>query len=282
MEINVGDEKIVELVSTYSTEVIQDRVMSRKMDAFGQLAKFMQRPRPEEIVIAQSEKRYEPFWYGSAQAHYSYDRRHRYQVDVAPEVQSVTLYDKDYEIAHDPGAERRRHFTLDAVEHCIESSKRELMLDPVRGEPRDYARYLSFQHREVPDLDTLQEGGAVVVPPEVRSSFLVRKLVQMLMKTLQADKIHEERIDLDQVILFYRPVYAFELYWKSKEKRSVLEFDALTADIRAEGGQLKKGLVKVLENDALFDIGSDAIGTIMPGANIAVKLGRIAARKAIG
>ncbi len=274
MDINLGDEKIIELVSTFSADDIKERAMAKRMDAFGQIAKFMQRPKPDEIEIAQSQKRYEPFWYGSARARYSYDRRHHYNVQVEPEVQSVTFYDHDHTVQGGKG------FPLEAVEHCVEEFHRELMLDPLHGEERDYSKYLSFTKNDVASPEALQ-AGAVVVVPEVRSSFLVRKLVQMLMKTFQADKIHEERIDVDQVILYYRPLYAFEYHWKTKDKRQVVEFDALTGELRAEGGQIKKQVVNVLENDALFDIGADAIGTVMPGANIAVKLGRLAARKAI-
>jgi hypothetical protein len=277
MEINLGEEKIVELVSPFAAEVVQDRIMARRMDAFGQLARLMQRPKAEEIVVSQSEKRYEPFWFGAASAHYSYDRRRKYSVEVAPEVQTVTLYDKDHEVMRDRG----RYFTLEGMEHCAEDIHRQMMLDPVRGDERDFSRYMGFNKREVDNLEALRDGGAVVVPPEVRSSFLVRKLLQTLMKTFQADKIFEERIDVDQVALYYHPVYAFEFHWVPKDKRTILEFDGLTGEIRAEGGQIKKQMVSVLENDALFDIGADAIGTFLPGANIAVKVGRMAARKAI-
>lgn len=277
MEINLGEEKIVELVSSYSDDDVRAKALAKRIDAFGQLARFVQRPKPEEIEIVQSEKRFEPFWYGSAQARYSYDRRHRYEVPVAPEVQSVTLYDHD----HPATKEHARVILLDSLDHCVEENRRELMLDPIRGEERDYAKYLVYAKNTVPDLETLQAGGALVIPPEVRSSFLVRKLVQMLMKTFQADKILEERIDVNEVILYFRPVYAFEYNWKAREKRAVVEFDALTGEVRAEGGQIKKQVVNVLENDALFDIGADAVGTVLPGANIVVKLGRLAARKVV-
>jgi hypothetical protein len=277
MDINLGEEKIVELVASYSTEDIKVKALAKRIDAFGQLAKFMQRPKPDEIEIVQMEKRFEPFWYGSAQARYSYDRRHQYEVQVSPEVQAVTFYDHDH-------ATQREHghaFRLDAVEHCVEENRRELMLDPIRGDERDYSKYLKYGKNVVPNLEALQAEGASVLSPEVRSSFLVRKLVQMLMKTFQADKIHEERIDVEEVILYYRPVYAFEYGWKAKEKRAVVEFDALTGEVRAEVGQIKKQMVNVLENDALFDIGADAVGTVLPGANIVVKLGRLAARKVV-
>lgn len=277
MDINLGEEKIVELSAGLSADDIRAKAMAKRIDAFGQLARFVQRPKPEEIEIIQTEKRFEPFWFGSAKARYSYDRRHRYEVQVLPEVQSVTFYEHDHSAQHDHG----HWFPLDAMEHCVEENKRELMLDPVRGEERDYSKYLNYAKNVVPNLEALQADGALVLSPEVRSSFLVRKLVQLLMKTFQADKIHEERIDVEEVVLYFRPVYAYEYSWKTKDKRAIVEFDALTGEARAEGGQIKKQVVNVLENDALFDIGADAVGTVLPGANIAVKLGRLAARKVV-
>lgn len=62
----------------------------------------------------------------------------------------------------------------------------------------------------------------------------------------------------------------------------MVELDALTGDTRTEGGRFVQQARQMLENDTLFDIGADTIGTIMPGANIAVKVGRFAARKVIG
>ena len=168
MDINLGEEKIVELVASFSDEDIRTKALAKRLDAFGQLAKFMQRPKLEEIEIVQTEKRFEPFWYGKAQARYSYDRRHRYEVPVAPEVQSVTFYDHD----HSTQREHGHSFQLDAVEHCVEEIRRELMLDPTRGDERDFSKYLSYGKNLVPNLEALQAGGALVVPPEVRSSFL--------------------------------------------------------------------------------------------------------------
>ncbi len=277
MDINLGAEKIVELESPFSLDDIKDKALAKRIDAFGQLAKFMQRPKPDEIEITQSEKRYEPFWFGEASAHYTYDRRHRYEVPVTPEVRIVSFLEQEHPVQNGHG----HYFYLDAVEHCVESNTRQLMLDPQRGEERDYGKYLNFVKKEVPSLEALQADGAIVISPEVRSSFLVRKLAQLLIKTFQADKIYEERIDVESVILYYRPLYVFEYYWKAKEKRSTVEFDALTGEVRAEPGQIKKQVVNVLENDVLFDIGADAIGTVLPGANVAVKLGRLAARQVI-
>lgn len=278
MEINLGEERIIELVSPYSFNEVHERMIGKKMDAFGALTKLMQRPKWDEIVISGSQMRYEPFWYGSALAHYSYDRRRRYSVEVAPEVQSVTVHGQEHEVRR----EKTSNFSFEAMEHCVEETRRELMLDPVRGDDRDFSRYTAAPNkRDVPTLEALEQGGALVVPPEVRSSFLVRRLIQALVKTFQADVVKEERIDIDSIYLYFRPVYAFEYHWVPRDKRAVWEFDAVTGEVRTEGGQIKRQMTAVLENDALFDVGSDAIGTIVPGAGVAVKLGRLAARKAL-
>ncbi len=274
MDITIGEEKIIELVSPFSADEIRERAAAKRVEAFGQLVRFMQRPKPDEIEITQSQKRYEPFWYGSARAFYKYDRRHRYQVPVAPEVQAVTVYENEHAV-------EKRAFALDAVEHCAEELAQELMLEPQHGHERDYKKYLAFAEQQVENLEALRAENTLVVFPEVRSSFLVGKLTQALMKTIQADTIYEQRIEVEKVILYLRPVYAFEFFWQSRDKHQVIEFDALTGEQRAEAGQIKKQLTDVLENDDLFDIGSDVVGTFVPGANIAIKLGRLAARKAL-
>ena len=102
-----------------------------------------------------------------------------------------------------------------------------------------------------------------------------------MMKTFHADLIREERIDVEDLTLYYRPVYAVEYVWKGKDRRQVLEFDALTGESRAEATQVKRQVLRVLDNDALFDIGADTMGMLVPGSGIAIKISRFAARKAI-
>jgi hypothetical protein len=277
MEINLGDEQIIELQATFAPEQILEKAMAKRVDAFGQVAKLIQRPKPEDIEITATQKRLEPFWIAAAKARYVYDRRQSYRIPVTPEVQSVKVYGNEHPVT----ADKNRVFVLESVDRCVEEIERQIVIDAKTGNEVDLGKYLNFPKQPAQDLASLENDGTVVVPPEVRGSFVVRKLVALLMKTFQADKIHEERIDVNDLSLCYRPVYAIEFLWKTKQKRQVVEFDALTGDMRAEGGEIKKRVVRVLENDALFDIGADAVGTVLPGANIAVKLGRLAARKVV-
>ncbi|MDO8674172.1 MAG: hypothetical protein Q7O66_22400 [Dehalococcoidia bacterium] len=277
MEIDLGNECVVELQAAFTQSQIRDRALIRRVEAFGQVARFIQRAKPEDIDISVVQKRYKVFWLAVGTSRYVYDRRHTYQVEVAPEVQQVTIYDNKHDVVRD----RTGVFELEAVEHCVEESRAELTLDPMRGQETDYRKYLTFPRTDVADLAALEAAGSEVEAPEIRSSFVVRKIISQLMKTFQADNILEEKIFIEEVTLCCRPVYAVEYNWKSKNKKMVEEFDALTGEINSEGGQIRQGVRRVLKNDALFDIGADTIGMVMPGANIAIKLGRFAASKAV-
>ena len=57
-----------------------------------------------------------------------------------------------------------------------------------------------------------------------------------------------------------------------------MEIDAVTGTIR-QGGSLLPQLTKMVTRDALFDIGADTIGLLVPGGSIAVKVARAALDK---
>jgi hypothetical protein len=276
MDINLGIEQIIELQAAFSPEQIQEKALAKRVDAFGQMAKLLSRPKPEEIEITTTQKRLEPFWYANAVARYVYERKATYRVPVSAEAQTIIVNGNEYAVSGD----KAHSFALDVNERCVEELKQDIFLDAANGKEIKFEKYLNFPKCVVIDVAALQNG-ALVVAPETRSSFVVRKLASLLMKTFQADKVLEEKIDVAEVTLFYRPVFAIEYVWKTKDKKQVIEFDGLTGDAKAESGEIKKKVVNVLENDALFDIGADAIGTVFPGVNVAIKLGRLAARKAI-
>jgi hypothetical protein len=277
MEINLGTEQIVEVSAAFSLEQIKDKALTKRIDAFGQMAKLVQRPKLEDIEITMTQKRLEPFWFACATARYVYERKATYRVPVSNETQAVTVNGIEYPVTGD----KTRIFMVEGLERCIEEASQSLMLDAASGKAVKYDKYLNFPKTVVNDLASMGQNSTLVVPPEIRSSFVVRKLASMLMKTFQADKIIEEKIDVSEITLYYRPIFAVEYFWERKDKKQVVEFDGLTGDAKAESGEIKKKVVSVLENDALFDIGADAIGTVFPGVNVAVKLGRLAARKAI-
>jgi len=108
----------------------------------------------------------------------------------------------------------------------------------------------------------------------------VRQVMTEMIKPVQsAATIHEERVDVEAIELNFRPIYALEYEWAAKSKRIVIEFDGLTGDITDNGkklGNLVKGMVT---RDLLFDVTADALGIIVPGGSIAVKLVKAAIDK---
>jgi hypothetical protein len=89
---------------------------------------------------------------------------------------------------------------------------------------------------------------------------------------VQAQVIHEERVDVEAIDLYFRPVYAFEYDWAAKGKRVVVEYDALTGDTRTGGRKLQDQIKGMVTRDLLFDVTADAVGMLVPGGSIAVKL----------
>jgi hypothetical protein len=95
-----------------------------------------------------------------------------------------------------------------------------------------------------------------------------------VVKPVQGQTIHEERVDVEAIDLYFRPVYAFEYDWAAKSKRVVVEYDALTNETRTGGKTLRDQIKGMLTRDLLFDVTADAVGMIVPGGSIAVKLVR--------
>ena len=96
-----------------------------------------------------------------------------------------------------------------------------------------------------------------------------------MMKPVQADSITEESMTIQHIDLYYHPWWAFEFHWKPKDKTGVVELDAVTGEMR-QGQALASRVSKMMNRDALFDIGADTVGLLVPGGSIAVKVARLA------
>ena len=95
------------------------------------------------------------------------------------------------------------------------------------------------------------------------------------MKPVQADKLMEETLLLENADLYYRPVYAFEYKWQPRDKSAVVEIDGATGQMRQAPSLLHEVKGVFTQKDAWFDITADTVGMLVPGANIAMKVGRV-------
>ena len=276
MEIAVADERAYWLKERLTLEQAQGRAWAKKADAFGTIAKFLQRPKDAEIELTYSEKRYEPFWHVVCHARYVYDRESKYTINMeGTEVKALTIQGARYEVQEKP----RPHIALPATEHCLEEHSREVFVDAISGDKQDWPGYLKYESTLIEDIDRFALEEAIVVPPEVRASFVVRGTLGNLMKVVQADTVHEELMEVETVDLYYRPIYAFEYLWQPKDKRAVIEFDGLTGEIHTGGKAIRQRAGKVLNQELLFDIGVDTVDVFVPGGGIAIKLVRAITEK---
>jgi hypothetical protein len=279
MDIQLGSERIFALDVRVGEDDARLRAMDRRTGAFGSgIGSFLQRPKPDDVALAGSQLRLEPIWHVVCRARYVYERSRDYGVVASsPEVREVTILGTTYPVAETGAAART--FTVPALEHCRDESVYESHTDGVTGAAVAGAEMLlAGSKQEVTDPATLVADGTVVVAPEQRASFVVRKALSEMLKPIQADRMLEESLTLENTDLYYRPIWAFEFDWAAKGKRGVVEIDGITGESRS-GGSLVPSLTKIVSRDALFDIGADTVGMLVPGGGIAVKVARAALDK---
>jgi hypothetical protein len=190
---------------------------------------------------------------------------------------AVTILDTRFEL--DQALANARAFRMTALEHCRDEFVDEVFTDGLSGAPVAEGPSMAAGVRhEVEDPATLSTDGTIVLPPEHRSSYVVRKALQEVMKPVHADKIHEETIALEVTDLYYRPVQAFEFTWQGKDKTGVIEIDTVTGQVRT-GRPLIGQFKGIISRDLLFDIGADTVSMFVPGGGIAVKLAKAAIDK---
>jgi hypothetical protein len=275
MEIELADQHVFVLDERLSTDEIRQRAMDRRTGAFGTgIGSLLQRPKADDIELVATQRRLEPFWHVACQARYVYQRSHDYTVaTTGPEVRHVSVNGQDYPVGTPTG---HGTFVVPTIEHCRDEFTAGLFTDGVTGAAvADAATIVAGPHREVVDLTTLTENNTVVVSPEQHASFVVRQLLGSMMKPVQADIVTEESMTIQNIDLYYRPWWAFEFLWKPKDKRGVVELDAVTGQMRP-GTALAARVSRIVSRDALFDIGADTVGLLVPGGSIAVKVARVA------
>ncbi len=276
MDIQLTEHRIFRLEPCLSFETLRERATERRTSAFGGgIGGLLQRPKADDVELVGSQQRLEPFWHVSCRARYVYDRLRTYTVPAsAADVRSVTVLEHDQAVvspAKGPAA-----FTLPVLEHCREEFADELFVDAVNGEAiPDGPALTGGAREEVGDPSGLSAKDTIVVPAEQRASSVVRLLLARVVRPLQADIVTEESLEIEALELFYRPVWAFEFRWSTKARTGVLELDAVTGESR-HATSLRARLTKVASREALFDIGADTIGLLVPGGSIAVKVARVA------
>jgi hypothetical protein len=271
MEIFLAAERAYHLIPQVSLEVARDRLEQKKTSLVsGTLGALITRPKPEDIRIVSFESRLESFWLINVFMHTVYERNQTYTVPVSgSEIHHVTALGQDLPV--NTNAKGSSNFSLFGIEHCIEESRQSFTFDG-SGKKMDLSKYQPFAKTEITDLGKFAPTGVLVVPPEAHASTVIRTVLADVIKPVQAQVIHEERVTVEALDINFRPVYALEYEWVTKGKRVILEFDGLTGEVHTGGKKLNAQIKGMVTRDLIFDVTADAVGLIVPGGSIAVKL----------
>ena len=274
MKTTVADERMLMLTDQLTKEEAQEIAWKKKVDAFGavnKVASFLSKPKDEDFKLIYTEHRYQPIWHIKGISEYTYDRKTNYEWPVSGgEVVEVTVEGKNYTV-------QNGKIKLTAVDSCHQEQEINEFIDGLTGQKnQQLSKYLSFSAKTVAKdkVDDLSKKDSIMVPPTVRISAIVREVLAELMKVIQADHISEEKAEVNTVDLYYRPVYAFQYRWESKNKEAIVEVDALTGEVSFGRNLFKEYLGKALDQNFLFDVGADAAGMFIPGGSIAVKVAK--------
>jgi hypothetical protein len=266
MEVAIAEERILVFSDRVGAEVAEAKAWAKRVEAFGTLARMsglLARPKDEEFEVVYREKRLQPFWRIASHAVSKYERSRTYAIILAPEVKHVAI----------DGQERAidgHRTTVTGHESCEEESRRQVLVDGLTGaESLALTAYLDFETLDADAalLATLAANSTVVVPPQVKASVLVRDAVAKAIGKIDADRILEERVELEAVDLYYRPVYAFR--YRRAGKEAVVEVDGLTGEANPTGTTFEQHLGKILEPRFLLDISAEAANLFIPGATVA-------------
>jgi hypothetical protein len=271
MEISLAEEHAYYFVPQISLDIARDRIEKKKTTLVaGMFGNLISRPNPNEIQVVSVENRLEPYWVVTATSRTAYDRQQVYTIPIkGEEVREVTLLGQKLTVS----SKGSPTLTLNGIEHCVEEHHLTRFYDGLTGQKADLSRFQSFTKSEIADIGQFAPDGMLVVPPQMRATAIVRQVLgEAIQPVKNAQIIHEERIDVEAIELNFRPVYALEYEWASKGKRVIVEFDALLGDMQSGGKKWSDQIKGILTRDLFFDVTADAVGMLVPGGSIAVKL----------
>ena len=271
MEISLAEEHAYYFVPQISLDVARDRIEKKKTSLVaGTFGNLISRPNPNEIQMVSLENRLEPYWVVTAASRTAYDRQQVYTVPIkGEEVREVTVLGQKMTVT----SKGNPSLTLNGTEHCVEERRITRFFDGLSGQKEDLSQFQSFTKSAITDLAGFAPEGILVVPPQMGATAIVRQVLgEAIQPVKNAQIIHEERVDIETIELNFRPVYALEYEWSSKGKRVVVEFDALLGEMHSGGKKWSDQIKGIISRDLFFDVTADAVGMLVPGGSIAVKL----------
>jgi len=269
MEWQIADQKASVLTEQLSMDLAEGRAWGMKIDAFGTLTKVtsvFQKPKEDDFQLAYKEMRYVPFWHIVVMYKSVYQRERQYRMaPKGPEVCTVTVLGQEFPV-------EAGQVTLVGMEHCEDEGRAEVWVDGLTGKrvPK-LAEFMRFAAKEIEpgSLGMFAPIGGIVQPPTMHAAALVKDVLGGMVKTVEADEIMAEGVAVQAVELYYRPLYAFQFHWISKDKFGVVECDALTGQYTANGQVIKESQ-PMPDASTIFDLDPAAMDAMLPGGHVTV------------
>lgn len=266
-KIRVEDEKILVIDDLLGWDKARLMSVDHKIKAFTGLSSLLFKPKANEIDVVYEEKRYEGFWHLRGMSRFDYWRSKKYQLPVSSEVKELKIDQNVYPVSGDL-------ITLKSYDHCVEEFRKEVMVNIQTNKESDFSDMLRYGCREIQNTDQLLTDGAKIVQIEARSSTLVRELLAALSKPITADEIIEESITVNELNLFFYPLYVFEFNWRGKDKKALMSINGATGHISYKANKITDSLKNSISAEDIFELGKEIAAEIIPGGGIAMTLGR--------
>ncbi len=232
-------EKLLQIEDNLGWDEARRQAQAYRVKAMGMLNQLFFKPQAADVEIIYEEKRYQAFWHIIGNSYFEYRRKVNYKVPVETVVVDVDVKGCNHKVDA-----KDLFFDLDAVEHCRENYREELLVDAHTDQVGEFTKYLKFHHKVIESTDVLVKDGAMVVDLQTKASFLVRKVLNELVKPYKADEVLEEKIGIEELSLHFYPVYTFEFFWAAKDKKVVVEFDGVTGEVRKGQKMLSSNKLK--------------------------------------
>jgi hypothetical protein len=273
LDIALAEQGSFVIAPAISPEEARGRAASYKGSAFGALAQLFSKPKADDVAVEARGLRYEPVWHATCHVRIVYDRRETYRFPVKTPEHVASIEFGGVSFAVEGGT-----MVVPATAHCIRDRRQELWIDAASGETVA-SRTLDPSKITAVELENFPPPGAEVVQPTVRASAVVRQLLGGDTAPIDADTLSESRADVERLDLYFRPVYAFTLTWAAKGKSVDIVLDGMTGEISTIKGGMHPVLGRLLTKDMLFDIGSETLNLVVPGAAIPLRLVEALSRK---
>ena len=272
-------QEIRYFVDKITIEKARQLAETHKEKAFGILHGIAKKlGKKAEIKAVGMIKRYEPFWHIIASFLTEYERKSKYKIYVDPVVKALEIGKDKFKIAE---KQRKQNIVIvDATDICEIGKKKEMLVDATieARKPEDikhnskFEKYLQCESKKIKEIETLVSKRTQVLDVRLKASFLVRSILQAIIYPVDADKILKEELSIEKLVLYFRPVYIFEYISYPKGDKRFIFVDALTEEVGFAKKLEKKKTSTSFTESTLFEIGGEAISTLIPGGEAAFKL----------